>query len=314
MIQIQRVSHRYARRKQPPLQALTECSLSIAADTIFALTGPNGGGKSTLFRILCGLLQPSAGGVQMAGVALLQNPAAARRLLGVVFQHPALDKHLTVLENLHIHADLHGLEPRTVSERLVTDLAWAGLEERQHDRVSTLSGGLARRVELVKALLHRPSILLLDEPTSGLDPGGRRDFLDTLFRVRRERGVTVLMTSHLFAEAEQADQVGILHQGRLLAVGSPETLRSQLGQEMLVIQTSRAHEAEALSALLRQRPAIQVVQREQELRVTGIDSETLQQLLSRHRQRFQSLVIQHPTLEDVYIHHTSPAQATEVLS
>ena len=312
MIQIQRLTHIYPRRHGPPLQALTDCSLSIAANTIFALTGPNGGGKSTLFRILCGLARPSAGTLSMGGVDCFNNPTAARRLLGVVFQHPALDKQLSILENLRIHADLHGMDRQTVQQRLQSDLLWAGLEHRLHERVATLSGGLARRVELVKALLHRPQILLLDEPTNGLDAGSRREFLDALFRLRRERGLTVLMTSHLFAEAEQADMVGILHQGRLLIVGTPDTLRNQLGREMLVIQTTQEGEATDLKNLLQQQPNLHLVQRQQELRVTGMNAETLQQLLLHHRQRFQSLVIQHPTLEDVFIHHTSQSPTTEV--
>ncbi|MBF0401483.1 MAG: ABC transporter ATP-binding protein [Magnetococcales bacterium] len=314
MIQIKQLTHLYPRRKRAPFRALSGFSLSIDPHIIFALTGPNGGGKSTLFRILCGLTRPSAGTVWMAGVESVHNPAAARRLLGVVFQHPALDKQLTVLENLRIHAHLHGVDNTTFDQRLRSDLGWSGLEPRLHDRVGTLSGGTARRVELVKALLHRPQILLLDEPTNGLDPGGRRDFMETLLRLRREQGLTVLMTSHLFDEAEQADQVGILHQGTLLAVGTPDGLRSTLGEEMVIIQTRQAEEALALQLILQQHAGLQVIQREQELRISGIDRETLQQLLLHHRERFQSLVIQHPTLEDVFIHHTRVPHREEVLS
>ena len=313
MILIERLTHIYPRRHRPPFQALTAFSLSIAANTLFTLTGPNGGGKSTLFRILCGLARPSAGTVTMGGVDILENPAAARRLLGVVFQHPALDKHLSILENLCIHADLHGLDATTFKQRLESDLVWSGLENRLRDRVSTLSGGMARRVELVMALLHRPPILLMDEPTNGLDPGSRREFFDTLLRLRREQTLTILMISHLFSEAEQADQVGILHQGRLLTAGTPAALCHQLGREMVVIQTTQTREADELKTILQQRPGIHLVQREQELRITGIDPETLKQLLLHDREWFQSISIQHPTLEDVFIHHTSPSAHTEVL-
>lgn len=312
MIRIEQLTYLYPRRRQPPLPALTDLSLSIAANTLFTLTGPNGGGKSTLFRILCGLARPSSGRLFLANKDALQHPATVRPLFGVVFQHPALDKQLTVLENLRIHADLYGLNAATLRQRLASDLAWSGLESRLHDRVATLSGGLARRVELVKALLHRPQILWMDEPTNGLDPGSRRDFFDSLLALRRERPLTLLMTSHLFAEAEQADQVGILHQGRLLAVGSPETLHNQLGREMVVIQTSQTAEASALKTLLQHLPAIRILQREQELRITGLDPDTLQQILLQHRERFQSLRIQRPTLEDLFIHHTSQPQQTPV--
>ncbi|MEO5350018.1 MAG: ABC transporter ATP-binding protein [Magnetococcus sp. YQC-3] len=305
MILIQQLTYQYPRRQQPPLPALSEVSLSIAANTLFTLTGPNGGGKSTLFRVLCGVARPSAGHLFLGEIDALRHPAAARRLLGVVFQHPALDKQLTVLENLRIHADLYGVAASTAARRLEADLVWSGLQDRLHDRVATLSGGLARRVELVKALLHRPPILLMDEPTSGLDPGSRRDFFDALLALRRERPLTILMISHLFAEAEQADQVGILHQGRLLAVGTPEALHNQLGQEMVIIQTRQSTESTALKKMLQQHPAIHLVERERELRITGIDPETLQQLLLHHREQFHSLVVQRPTLEDLFIYHTN---------
>ncbi|MBF0182970.1 MAG: ABC transporter ATP-binding protein [Magnetococcales bacterium] len=305
MIRIQQLSHSYEQRGQPARAALRHLDLAIAANTLFALTGPNGGGKSTLFRILCGLCLPSAGSVQIDGIDTLRHPEKARQRLGVVFQHPALDKQLTVLENLQIHADLHHLDRHTFQQRLENDLAWSGLDNRLHDRVATLSGGTARRVELVKALLHRPPVILMDEPTNGLDPGARRDFFDNLLRLRRELALTILFTSHLFDEAEQADQVGILHQGTLLAVGSPATLRNQLGQEMVILHIDQAADRQHLLQLLAQRPAIQVTEREQELRLSGIDADTLQELLFHHRQQFQSLAIHHPTLEDVFIHHTS---------
>jgi ABC-2 type transport system ATP-binding protein len=304
MLQIRQLSHYYRQRRQPPRPALQDVHLSIAANTLFALTGPNGGGKSTLFRILSGLSLPSCGSVHIHGIDTLRHPHAARQLLGVVFQHPALDKQLSVLENLRIHADLHHIDRRTFQDRLASDLDWSGLADRLHDRVGTLSGGTARRVELIKALLHRPPVVLMDEPTNGLDPGARRDFFDNLLRLRRELGLTILFTSHLFDEAEQADQVAILHQGRLLASGSPAELRSQLGQEMVILQAPQAADRQQLVQLLAQRPAIQVAEHEQELRLTGIDADTLQQLLFHHREQFQSLSMHHPTLEDVFIHHT----------
>ncbi|WP_130472733.1 ABC transporter ATP-binding protein [Candidatus Magnetaquicoccus inordinatus] len=305
MIQINQLSHYYGQRKQAARAALLALQLAIPAHTLFALTGPNGSGKSTLFRILCGLTHPSSGSVQIAGYDMLHQAQAARQLLGVVFQQPALDKQLTVLENLRIHAELHHLDRHLFQQRLECDLIWSELGNRLHDRVGTLSGGTARRVELVKALLHRPAVLFMDEPTNGLDPGARRDFFAHLLRLRREYALTILFTSHLFDEAEQADQVGILHQGRLLAVGSPEQLRSSLGQEMVILQIEQQEDRQQLLQLLAQRPSIQVTEREQELRLQGIDAETLQQLLFQHREQFQALAIHHPTLEDVFIHHTS---------
>ncbi|MBF0096339.1 MAG: ABC transporter ATP-binding protein [Magnetococcales bacterium] len=309
MIQISQLSHSYGQRRQPPRPALLDLNLAVAANTLFALTGPNGGGKSTLFRILSGLSLPSQGSVRINGIDTLRNPQAVRQLLGVVFQHPALDKHLTILENLRIHADLHHIDRHTFQERLASDLGWSGLADRLHDRVGTLSGGTARRVELIKALLHRPPVVLMDEPTNGLDPGARRDFFDNLLHLRRALGLTILFTSHLFDEAEQADRVAILHQGRLLASGSPAELRNQLGQEMVILQTPQTEDRQQLLQLLAQRPAIRVTEHAQELRLTGIDADTLQRLLFHHREQFQSLAMHHPTLEDVFIHHTRTGNA-----
>ncbi|MBF0455854.1 MAG: ABC transporter ATP-binding protein [Magnetococcales bacterium] len=304
MISIQKLDYYYAVKKQPARCALSDISLQIDPGTLFTLTGPNGGGKSTLFRLLCGLSLPAQGEIRLNGLDLQHHAAEARRLTGVVFQSPALDKHLTLLENFTIHRDLHQLPQALFSSRLEEDMAWTGLAGRLHERVGTLSGGMARRVELVKALLHRPKIVLMDEPTNGLDPGGRRDFLQVIDRLRQERQMTVLMTSHLFDEAERADQVGILHQGTLLAVGSPSQLRDRLGQEMVVIQGKDRQQALFLSQLLEKKPGLSIHHRESELRVEGIDSATLNNLLTDHREQFQTLSVKKPTLEDLFIHLT----------
>ena len=202
------------------------------------LSGPNGSGKTTLFRILCGMIRPSAGTIRVAGHDLLAAPAAARRELGVVFQNPAVDKHLTVDENLRLHAALYGLARSEFAARRDEALAWSELKNRLDDKVIALSGGLARQVELAKCLLTRPSVLLLDEPTTGLDPASRRHFLDALRTLQKSRGMTVLMTTHIFAEAEDADRVAIMKAGRLLAYDTPQALHALLGREM-VVATSR---------------------------------------------------------------------------
>jgi ABC-2 type transport system ATP-binding protein len=304
MISIKNLNYFYAVKKQPPRQALLNLDLKIAPGTLFALTGPNGGGKSTLFRTLCGLALPAKGEIHMDGLDIRTHAGEIRRLTGVVFQKPALDKHLTLMENFKVHSSLYHIKPGEFKARLEEDLAWTGLEERLHERVSTLSGGMARRVELVKALLHRPKILLMDEPTNGLDPGGRRDFLQVIERIRKEREMTVFMTSHLFDEAQRADRVGILHQGQLLAVGSPKELQDRLGQEMVVIQTKNLEEALLLDGLLEDREGLTVRRYDTELRIEGIDSTTLTDLLLQYRDRFQTISVKRPTLEDLFIHIT----------
>ncbi|MBF0357325.1 MAG: ABC transporter ATP-binding protein [Magnetococcales bacterium] len=305
MISIKKLNYFYKAGKQDNRQALADLDLEIARNTLFTLTGPNGSGKSTLFRALSGLSIANQGEIKMDGLDIVQHQNKIRELMGVVFQHPALDKHLTLMENFSIHADLYGMKQSLFRQRLDEDLAWTGLKDRLGELVGTLSGGMARRVELVKALLHRPKILLMDEPTNGLDPGGRRDFLDMVDKLREEREMTILMTSHIFAEAERADRVGILHQGRLLAVGSPEELKNRLGREMVVIQTIDDKQAETLNSKLANRDGVKVWIRQRELRVEGIDSKTLDDLLANHREQFCEISIKRPTLEDLFIHITA---------
>ncbi|MBF0283439.1 MAG: ABC transporter ATP-binding protein [Magnetococcales bacterium] len=303
MVRVEQLTHVYpARRKQPPRLALDRLDLTVAEGTFFVLTGPNGGGKSTLFRILCGLMRPSAGRVLIRGLDLLRESAAARSAMGVVFQKPALDVHLSVEENFKIHADLYGVAPSDYRRRLDEGLSWTGLADRLNHRVGSLSGGLARQVELVKALLHNPSLLIMDEPSTGLDPGTRRGFVDMVRRIQRERGMTVLMTSHIFSEAEEADAVAILKEGRLLARESPARLRASLGRELLVIQTTGAA---PLAAELAVRPGLKVQTREGEVRVEGPDMTALvQEIFLNRPEGIRAISLKEPSLEDVYIHLT----------
>ncbi|MBF0381084.1 MAG: ABC transporter ATP-binding protein [Magnetococcales bacterium] len=304
MISIKELNYFYPVKKADKRQALNNLNLKVAPNTFFALTGPNGSGKSTLFSILSGLSLPKDGQITIDGLDIVRHQAKIRHMMGVVFQSPALDKHLTLAENFQIHGDLYGMEPSLLQKRLDEDLSWTGLKDRLGEMVGTLSGGMARRVELVKALLHRPKILLMDEPTNGLDPGSRRDFLDMVDNLRRERDMTILMTSHIFAEAERADEVGILHKGSLLASGSPKELTKRLGHEMVVIQTSKRKHAEFLKTKLSKKTGIKVWQRDSELRVEKVDKKTLDDLLSHYRDRFNEIAIKRPTLEDLFIHIT----------
>ncbi|HIJ84358.1 MAG TPA: ABC transporter ATP-binding protein, partial [Magnetococcales bacterium] len=164
MIDIQRVNHFYKSTRGPVRQVLDDIHLAVSEKKLFALTGPNGGGKSTLFRILAGLLQPGSGQVRLGGMDIRVHPVAVRKLMGIVFQYPALDGQLTVLENFQIHASLYALGKNVLEQTLEEDLGWTGLKDRLHERAGNLSGGLQRRAELVKALLHRPRLLLMDEP------------------------------------------------------------------------------------------------------------------------------------------------------
>jgi ABC-2 type transport system ATP-binding protein len=306
MINISHLSHVYpGTRKSPPRMAIDDLSLVIDDGEFCILSGPNGSGKSTLFRILCGMALPSSGTISVGGFDLLAEPAKARAQMAVVFQSPAVDKHLSVAENLRLQATLYGLKGSDYKERLAEAVGWTDLKDRLADKVDTLSGGLARQVELAKCLLTRPSILLLDEPTTGLDPSSRRNFIAALHKIQRGRKMTVLMTSHIFSEAEDADRVAIMKGGRLLALDSPQDLRAKLGREMVVVQS---RQAESLEAKIRADLGLKTRQYGDEIRLeetsNGDSLPVLEQLLARYRADIDSIAIKQPTLEDVFIHMT----------
>ncbi len=232
------LTHRYGERI-----AVDTLSFEVERATITAILGPNGSGKTTLFRILSTLARPQTGDVYLGGVNLRSSLEAIRRTIGVVFQSPSLDKKLTVLENLRHQAALYGMRRERAAERIKSATTTFGLQDRLGHLVETLSGGLQRRVELAKALLHEPSILLLDEPSTGLDPGARADLRETLERLRRESEATILLTTHLIEEADFADRVLILHEGKLVADGTPQALRASVGGEVI---TLRGGDAEAM--------------------------------------------------------------------
>jgi ABC-2 type transport system ATP-binding protein len=309
MIQIKNLRHVYAAaRKQPERTALADLTLSVAEGEFVILSGPNGSGKSTLFRILCGLAQPTRGQVAIGGFNLFTQAAEVRRIMGVVFQNPAVDKHLTVAENLRIHADLYGIVGAEFLARREEALSWTDLGDRLDHKVDTLSGGLARQVELAKVMMTRPKFLLLDEPTTGLDPGSRRNFLAALHRLQRERGMTVLMTSHVFSEAEDVDRVAIMREGQLLAFDSPQALKSKIGTEMVVV---RPTDPDRIGQELREQLGLAVRRHGDELRLeeteNGDGLPLLERILERWRPDILSISIKQPDLEDVFVHVTGRA-------
>lgn len=226
-VDVEGLTHRYGGRT-----ALDSVSFSVGAGEIFALVGPNGGGKTTLFRILSTALTPSSGIARVAGIDI--RDSAVRRRIGVVFQSPSLDSKLTVAENLLHHGHLYGMSGGVLRARIGEELGRFGLSDRKAELVEKLSGGLQRRVELAKALLHRPGVLLLDEPSTGLDPGARRDLWEAL---RGLKAVTVLLTTHLLEEAERCDRLAILHKGRIAAIGEPLALRGEIGGDVVTVRS-----------------------------------------------------------------------------
>lgn len=209
--------------------ALAGVSFTLEAGRRVALLGPNGAGKSTLFQVLTGLFAADEGDVQVAGFSLRRQPTKALAHIGVVFQQMSLDLDLSVRRNLEFHAALHGLSRADTAARIAQLAEAGGIANDLGRAVRELSGGNRRKVELVRALMHRPAVILMDEPTVGLDPKSRRDLLATIDADVRARGSTALWATHLVEEAESADRVLVLHQGRILADGSPHDVTAQLG-------------------------------------------------------------------------------------
>src|SRR5437588_466636 len=215
-IELETITHRYGDRV-----ALNQVSFQIRAAEMFGLLGPNGSGKTSLFRILSTLMLPSGGSALVMGANVATHANAVRRQIGVVFQAQSVDVKLTASENLWHQGHLYGLRGAGLKKRISEMLERVGLAERANERVETFSGGMRRRVEIAKGLMHRPAVLLLDEPTTGLDPGARHDVMNYLRMLRDSEGATIVITTHLMDEAERCDRLAILNEGSLVALGSP---------------------------------------------------------------------------------------------
>jgi ABC-2 type transport system ATP-binding protein len=216
-----------------PVKAVNGVSFSAQAGEFIALLGPNGAGKSTLFQLLSGLFLPDSGRIAVMGHDMSRDPVPALAGLGIVFQQPTLDLELSVTANLLFHAGLHGMPRAVAKSRIADELARLGLADRADAKTATLSGGNRRRVELARALLHQPRVLLMDEPTVGLDPASRSDLLKLLLTMRAERQVAILWATHLCDEVVDADRVIVLHRGKVLADTTPAKLVAAAGTQTI---------------------------------------------------------------------------------
>lgn len=223
--------------------ALRDVSFDVAPGTLFGVLGPNGSGKTTLFRIISTLLRPDRGTVVVGGRDVVADAASVRAAIGSVFQQPALDEELTVRENIRTAAALYGLRRADANRRIDLLSRNFDLTPRLDDRIGVLSGGLKRRADLIRGLVHSPDLLLLDEPTSALDPVARRSFWDYLSALRRTEGTTMIAATHLMDEAERCDMLAILDRGRLVGIGSPVELVERLGGEAIWIESERPEDA-----------------------------------------------------------------------
>ncbi|HLQ38224.1 MAG TPA: ABC transporter ATP-binding protein [Planctomycetota bacterium] len=293
-VEVRGVTFRYGDR-----QALAGIDFTVPRGAVHGFLGPNGSGKSTLFKLLSTIVPPQGGTLMVLGLDLANAAPAVRERLGMVFQSPALDKKLTVRENLRYGGKLYGLHGPDLEQRIDELLTTADLRDRHRDRVGELSGGLRRRVEVAKGLLHQPELLLLDEASTGLDPVARLAMWSLL---RSRKGLTVLFTTHLMDEAAEADQLTLLDQGRVVAAGSPADLMRGVGGQVLELQAADApalaQEVQAAFSVTPQ--VIDSVVRIQTERVY----ELVPALMAKFGARVQRLVLAHPSLEDVFINKT----------
>jgi ABC-2 type transport system ATP-binding protein len=300
VIQVKNLSHRYGDRV-----ALSNLSFDVREGEIFGLLGPNGGGKSTLFRILSTMMVPTDGHASIAGHDVERDPGAVRRSVGVVFQTQSLDKALTVEENLRAQGHLHGLSGANLRERMGSAMERLGLKDRRADLVETLSGGLRRRVEIAKALLHKPKVLLMDEASTGLDPAARRDLSRHIETLRDQEGVTILLTTHVLEEADRCDRLLLLHQGNIVAHGSPTDLRARIGGDVVVLESSQTKE---LAAGIQQRFGIVPTVVDGHVRVEiGNGHRFIAEVVEAFPGAIDSVGLHKPTLEDVFVRETGAA-------
>jgi ABC-2 type transport system ATP-binding protein len=298
VISVQNLVHRYENRT-----ALNGISFDVRPAELFGLLGPNGSGKTTLFRILSTLMIPTAGRAVVMGCDAAQDAASLRRQIGVVFQAQSVDPKLTAYENLWHQGHLYGLRGATLKKRVAEILTRVGLADRSKERVETFSGGMQRRIELGKGLLHHPGVLLLDEPTTGLDPGARRDLWQYLQMLRDEEHVSVLVTTHLMEEAERCDRLAILNEGNLVALGTPTELKSEIGGDVILLDAAR--DASVLAEHIHSRFHVETTVMGTQVRIEREGGHRfVPDVVEAFPGEIQAISVSKPALEDVFIHRT----------
>jgi ABC-2 type transport system ATP-binding protein len=303
-ISVQDLVHRYEERT-----ALHGVSFDVQPAELFGLLGPNGSGKTTLFRILSTLMIPTGGRATILGFDVAADANAVRRHIGVVFQAQSIDVKLTAAENLWHQGHLYGLRGASLKARIQEMLERVGLADRAREKAETFSGGMQRRLELAKGLMHHPRVLLLDEPTTGLDPGARRDLWQYLAILRDQEKVTVLVTTHLMEEAERCDRLAILNHGKVVALGTPNELKQEIGGDVIVLE---ARDPESLAQRVQQRFRVEAQVLQGTVRLEREQGHRfLTEVVEEFPGEIDGVSVSKPTLEDVFIRRTGHRFWTE---
>jgi ABC-2 type transport system ATP-binding protein len=284
------------------IQAVRGVSFEVASGEVFGFLGPNGAGKSTTINMLCTLVRPTAGRARVAGHDVVSERDEVRRNIGLVFQDPTLDGYLTAAQNLRLHAELYGVQSDLVRPRMEQVLRMVGLWERRGAKVMTFSGGMRRRLEIARGLMHSPRVLFLDEPTIGLDPQTRRSIWTYIRELKEREEITIFMTTHYMDEAEWCDRIAIMDHGQIVALDPPEALKAQIGADRVTIHTEDDQRA---IASLAERFGVQA--RISEGAVTfGVPGgeQFVPRLFSELEVPIRSVSVSRPTLDDVFMSHT----------
>ena len=292
------------------LVAVDGVDLAVRPGEIFGFLGPNGAGKSTTIKILSTLLKPTAGKAWLAGFDVATQPDRVRQSIGLVFQDPSLDNRLTAEENLRFHGMLYGVPKPTFAGRMAAVLEMVDLADRKKDLVSTFSGGMKRRLEIARGLLHEPKVLFLDEPTVGLDPQTRIAIWEHVRRLRAESGVTVFMTTHYMDEAENCDRIAILDHGKLQALDTPEVLKQGLGGDTVVVAGDAELEADLAA---RYGVAVRATNGSFHFQMARA-AEFVPKVVADFPDRIKAISVKQPSLDDVFLSLTGRAIREEEVS
>ena len=284
------------------VEAVRGVDFVVETGETFGFLGPNGAGKSTTINILCTLARATAGTARVAGHDVLTERDEVRRSIGLVFQDPTLDGDLTAEENLRFHAELYGVPRAVLGQRIDDMLKMVGLTERRGSVVQTFSGGMRRRLEIARGLLHSPRVLFLDEPTIGLDPQSRASVWDYIRALREREDITVFLTTHYMDEAEHCDRIAIMDSGRIVALDTPEALKAAVGKDRVQITTA---DDEAAIAALRSRFGIEAGMHSGEVTFAVADGERfVPRLFAELGVPIRSVSVASPSLDDVFLAHT----------
>jgi ABC-2 type transport system ATP-binding protein len=284
------------------VEAVKGIDFEVAVGEVFGFLGPNGAGKSTTINVLCTLLKPTAGSASVAGFDVVSERDDVRRHIGLVFQDPTLDSYLTAAQNLRLHAELYGVPSKLVGPRMRQVLTMVGLWDRKDTAVGTFSGGMRRRLEIARGLMHSPRVLFLDEPTIGLDPQTRRSIWTYIRELKEREEITIFMTTHYMDEAEWCDRIAIMDHGEIVALDPPETLKAGIGTDRVTIHTD---DDEAAIEALRDRFGIEARVAEGAVLFGVPGGEAfVPRLFAELGLPIQSVSVSRPTLDDVFMSYT----------